>query len=135
MKCGANEHDAVDAAQCAFEELFKKWDTVRNPKAWLRTVAFHIFLRLPVRNERALEDHDQASVLPASTRIELREEEQAVISALHQLPMTQRRVFALHYDKFETREIAEMLQMTEAAVRQNLARARAKLRELLGFTG
>ena len=42
MKCFGDSgmRDAADAAHYAFVELFTKWDTVRSPRAWLRTVAF-----------------------------------------------------------------------------------------------
>jgi hypothetical protein len=39
----------------------------------------------------------------------------------------------LNFDQFETGEIASILRITEPAVRQNLARARARLRQLLGL--
>lgn len=134
MKCGASAHDAAEAAQRAFAELLDKWETVRNPSAWLRKVAFRIFLRMAVDDELPLEPHfDGPGLFSASERIEFREEEQAVLAALRQLPPTQLEVFALYYDQFEIREIAELLQMKEAAVRQNLSRARARLRELLGL--
>jgi RNA polymerase sigma factor (sigma-70 family) len=136
MKCGANEHDAADAAQNAFFALFQQWATVRYPKSWLRRVAFRMFLRQPVTGKSPVQEHHELpGVLSASTRIELAEEEQVVIAAFRQLPATQRQVFALHYDKFTTREITGILQMKEAAVRQNIARARVTLKELLRFTG
>lgn len=54
-----------------------------------------------------------------------------MLSAIRQLPLLQRQVFALRFDQFETKEISAILQITEAAVRQNLARARARLKEFL----
>jgi RNA polymerase sigma factor (sigma-70 family) len=57
-----------------------------------------------------------------------------VLSAIRQLPPLQRQVFALHFDQLTTSEIAETVQITEAAARQNLARARTRLKELLGLT-
>jgi RNA polymerase sigma factor (sigma-70 family) len=134
VKCGISEHDAQEAAQHAFEELFKQWDSVRSPKAWLRTVAFRMLHKAHVKNERLLGGYDQPGALRTSARIELREEADAVLSALLQLPMAQRQVFALYYDGFETCEIADILEMTEAAVRQNRARARARLSVLLRAT-
>ena len=71
---------------------------------------------------------------PAAT-IESLWEKDAVLSAIRQLPLKEKQVFALHYDQFKTGEIAEILQMTPAAVRQNLARARARLKNLLRFEG
>jgi RNA polymerase sigma factor (sigma-70 family) len=133
MKCGASEQDAMDAAHNAFVQLYQQWATVRRPKPWLRTVAFRIFLKMPITGEHPLSaEHDQPSVAPASACLELYEEERAVLAAFRQLPMTQRAVFALYFDKFPIREIAEILQMKEDAVRQNIVRARATLKGLLG---
>jgi RNA polymerase sigma factor (sigma-70 family) len=132
--CGAGDHDAADAAQDAFIELFQKWHTVRRPKQWLRTVAFRKFLQRPVTVRSPLEAcNDSSATLPASVYIELDEEEKAVVAACRGLPMTQRQVFALHYDGFTIREISGMLAMREDAVRQNLARARARLKDHLGL--
>jgi RNA polymerase sigma factor (sigma-70 family) len=133
MKCGATPLDATDAAQNAFVLLYQQWPTVRRPRQWLRTVAFRIFLKMPVTGGQPLgAEHDRATSLPASAHLELQEQEQAVLAAFRQLPVTQRAVFALYYDDFTVREIAEIMPMTEAAVRQNIARARARLKELLG---
>ena len=131
----ADMPDAVDAAHNAFTELFVKWDTVLNPRAWLRKVAFRQMLRQPVKGEYPLDTpHTEPAVLSASAQLELREDEQMVLDALGQLPFTQRRVFALIYDEFSYREIAEIMNMSEAAVRQNAGRARRKMKELLGLT-
>jgi RNA polymerase sigma factor (sigma-70 family) len=136
IKCGANHHDAADAAQEAFLELFRQWQDVRKPRQWLRTVAFRIFLHQPVGNTSPLETaQDIPGPLSASAHFDFREEERLVLDVLNQLPTTQRAVLALHYDQFETRDIAEILGMKQATVRKNLERARATLRELPDFGG
>ena len=134
MKCFAESdmRDAADAAQGAFAELFTKWDTVRSPRAWLRTVAFREMLRKPV--EYPLDVHMEPSVLAASARLELREEEHRVLAALRQLSVGQRQVMALIYDQFSYPEIAEIVDKPEATVRKAAERARAAMKELLGVT-
>jgi RNA polymerase sigma factor (sigma-70 family) len=134
MKCfgESDMRDAADAAQSAFAELFAKWGTVRSPRAWLRTVAFRQMLRQPA--EYPLDAHSDPSVLPASSALELREQEQQVLAALRQLPLAQRQVLALVYDQFSCQEIAEITGKNEAAVRKNIERARAAMREILGVT-
>jgi RNA polymerase sigma factor (sigma-70 family) len=134
MKCfgESDMRDAADAAQSAFAELFAKWNTVRSPRAWLRTVAFRQMLRQPA--EYPLDAHSEPSALPASSALELREQEQQVLSALRQLPLAQRQVMALLYDQFSYREIAEVMGKSEAAVRKNIERARAAMGEILGVT-
>lgn len=136
MKCfgDSDMRDAADAAQSAFTELFANWSAVRNPRAWLRKVAFRQMLRQHARGEYPLEAlRQEPAVLSASARLEIREEEQAVLDALRQLPVAQRQVLALKCDQFSYREIAEIMNTNEAAVRQNVARARSKMRELLGM--
>lgn len=139
MKCGANEQEAADAAQQAFELLLYKWNTVSNPKAWLRTVSIRQLLPALIIKGRTSsldgeeENYAPGTSPPVTTHVELREEERMVLGAIRQLPPAQRKVFALSYDGFRSSEIAEILQMNQAAVRQNLARARATLKELLGM--
>lgn len=136
IKCGANHHDAADAAQEAFLELFKQWQDVRKPKQWLRTVAFRVFLHQPAGNTSPLERaQDISSPLSASARFDFREEEKLVLDVLDLLPTTQRAVLALHFDQFETHDIAEILGMKQETVRKNLERARATLKKLLDFSG
>jgi RNA polymerase sigma-70 factor (ECF subfamily) len=132
MKCfgESDMRDAADAAQSAFAELFTKWATVRSPRAWLRTVAFRQMLRQPA--EYPLDAHSEPSVLPASSALELREQERQVLAALRRLPLGQRQVMALAYDQFSYREIAEIIGKSEATVRKNIERARTAMREILG---
>jgi RNA polymerase sigma factor (sigma-70 family) len=134
IQCGANWHDAHAAAQHALTALYEQWGTVRSPRPWLRKVAFREFIGTRDANERSLEGHDQLAVLCGPADIESLFERDAVLSAIRQLPPLQRQVFALHFDQLETSEIAEVLQISTAAVRKNLERARARLKELLGLT-
>jgi RNA polymerase sigma factor (sigma-70 family) len=135
MKCFSDSdmRDAADAAHNAFVELFTKWDTVRSPRAWLRTVAFRQMLRQNASAEYPLDAlrHEPATA-PASARLELREETQAVLHGLRQLPLAQRQVLALIYDEFSYGEIAQITDANEAAVRKNAERARRRMSELLG---
>jgi DNA-directed RNA polymerase specialized sigma24 family protein len=43
-------------------------------------------------------------------------------------------VLALVYDQFSYREIAEIIEKSEATVRKNIERARAAMRQILGVT-
>ena len=137
MKCfgDSDMHDAADAAQSAFTELLAKWNSVRSPRAWLRTVAFRQMLR---QNASAGYPLDMLRQEPAtgsaSARLEVREETQAVMHGLRQLPLAQRQVLALIYDEFSYSEIAQITGTSEAAVRKNAERAKRRMRELLGST-
>jgi RNA polymerase sigma factor (sigma-70 family) len=135
MKCfgDSDMRDAADAAHHAFAELFTKWDTVRSPRAWLRTVAFRQMLRQNASAEYPLDAlRREPATVPASARLELREETQAVLHGLRQLPLAQRQVLALIYDEFSYGEIAQITGTSQAAVRKNAERARRRMSELLG---
>ena len=137
LKCfgDSDMRDAADAVQSAFAELFANWDAVRTPRAWLRTVAFRQMLRQHASAGYPLDMLDQEPVaVPASARLELREETQAVLGRMRQLPLAQRQVLALMYDEFSYSEIAQITDASEAAVRKNAERARRKMKELLGIT-
>jgi RNA polymerase sigma factor (sigma-70 family) len=134
MRCGSEIDIAEEAAQHAFMELWMHWETVRHPEGWVRKVALRLAIRTfnRVANEDPLgPDCARATGPPAWENIEIREQQRAVLAALHQLPLTQRQVFALHYDQFGTREISEILEMTESSVRKNLERGRRRLRDSL----
>ena len=75
MKCFGDSgmRDAADAAHNAFVELFTNWDTVRSPRAWLRTVAFRQMLRQNASAEYPLDMlRQEPATVPASARLELR---------------------------------------------------------------
>jgi len=137
MKCfgDSDMRDAADAAHNAFVELFTKWNTVRSPRAWLRTVAFRQMLRQNASAEYPLDVlRREPATVPASARLELGEETQAVLDGLRQLPLAQRQVLALIYDQFSYSEIAQIMSISQAAVRKNAERARRRMSELLGIT-
>ncbi|MFE6776663.1 RNA polymerase sigma factor [Streptomyces sp. NPDC057702] len=135
MRYGANPYEAADAAQAAFIEAFRSWHLIESRAAWLRTVAVRMFLRQSPHPEEELTDaapEREVFSSPLETVV-LREQETHVYAALGRLPMKQRQVLAWHMDGFSTSEMAAALGMTSAAVRQNLARARAQLKDHLGL--
>ena len=137
MKCFGDSgiRDSADAAHNAFVELFTNWDTVRSPRAWLRTVAFRQMLRQDASAEYPLDVlRQEPATVPASVRLELGEETRAVLDGLRQLPLAQRQVLALIYDQFSYNEIAQIMSISQAAVRKNAERARRRMSELLGIT-
>jgi RNA polymerase sigma factor (sigma-70 family) len=133
---GASEQEAHDAAQSAFEQAYRVWETIRSPRAWLRTVAVRAHLRSAVRQETPAESlPDRVGELSAMVGAESREQERAVLAALAALPLKQRQVMAWTFDGFAPAEIAVALDTDPAAVRQNLAKARRNLKQLLGIEG
>lgn len=132
VRQGARPHEAAEAAQAAFAEAYAQWETIAHPAAWLRQVALRLFLRQPAHRENlASELPDRPSGVCPLGAVELKEEEARVYAALAGLPPLQRQVMAWHLDGFGTAEIAATLGKTQEAVRQNLSRARARLKDML----
>ncbi|WAZ19719.1 sigma-70 family RNA polymerase sigma factor [Streptomyces cinnabarinus] len=136
---GASWAEAQDAAQDAFTQMCAPGVSLTHPRAWLRTVAWRSWVSQQVKPEDACAEmpEPRASLrwqTPAHAA-ELGEEERRVISLLLCLPAKQRAALAWHLDGFTTQESARAMGTTQAAVRQNLARARAALRQGLGLEG
>jgi RNA polymerase sigma factor (sigma-70 family) len=147
LRChGASEAEAADAVQDAFASALRAADDVRDRRAWpawLRTVAMRSYLRAlagrgGVHSDDApgvsictMADVPDVAVAAGQDSAEVRQQEELVLSLLGELPPQQRRVFALCYEGWSTAEIAAQLDMDQAAVRQNIARARAALRRLI----
>ena len=144
LRClGASQAEAADAVQDAFAHALKAAGQIRDDRAWpawLRTVAVRCYLRSIAARGGRNDDRPAVSVLAMAEVPDLdvtadpaaeaqqRLQEEAVFSLLATLPPQQRRVFALHYEGLSTAEIETVLSMGQAAVRQNLARARAALK-------
>lgn len=136
MRHGATIHEATEAAQAAFSMAFEQWSAITEPAAWLRTVAWRLWLRGRQRREHPVECLPD---LPGGhcpvAAFELSEQQERVYEALRWLPMKQRQAMAWHFDQFSAQETAQHLNTTAEAVRQNLTRARANLRQALTAQG
>jgi RNA polymerase sigma factor (sigma-70 family) len=147
LRClGASPAEAADAVQDAFAHALRAAEQVRDDRAWpawLRTVAVRCYLRSIASRGGLGDERPAVSVLTMADVPDLdvaadpaaeaqsRLQEEAVFSLLATLPPQQRRVFALHYEGWSTAEIAAALTIDPAAVRQNLARARATLKRAM----
>ncbi|MER5935369.1 sigma-70 family RNA polymerase sigma factor [Streptomyces sp. NPDC002054] len=135
MKHGARPQEAVDAAQEAFATAYPVWESIRFPARWLRTVATRLYFRTKLREDLPGELPETGAEFHLPTNIQLSEQEREVYAALSALPPRQRQVMAWFYDRYTVGEIAEELGVTEAAVRQNLHRARVTLKAHLSGRG
>lgn len=136
---GASWAESQDAAQDAFTQMCAPGVTITYPRAWLRTVAWRSWVSQQVKLEETFADLPEPKLglrwqTPAHAA-ELGEEERQVISLLQHLPAKQRAAMAWHLDGFTTEESARAMGTTQAAVRQNLARARAALKQGLRLEG
>jgi RNA polymerase sigma factor (sigma-70 family) len=115
-----------DAVAEAFAQLLGRGDAVRNPAAWVWTTAFRVAGRELQRRHATVPDPPETAFVPAVS-------DQRVLAAIGQLSQRQRAAVVLHYyaDR-PSKEIAEILGSTTAAINVHLFRARKHLRDLLG---
>lgn len=135
MSLGANAEVAADVAQSAFTDAFPLWATIRHPRAWLRRVAERGYYRRGFRETLVESPPERPESLATASDVELRDEARAVLAALAALPPKQRQVMAWCIDGYSPAEIASEIGADPAAVRQNLAKARKNLKQMLGITG
>jgi DNA-directed RNA polymerase specialized sigma24 family protein len=128
-KLGATWEEANDAAQEAMVAALVRWETLTNPRAWVRVVAERKFLRQKVRTDQREElaarpgwGVENSCPLPAES-----EGTQEVLSMIGRLPPAQRRVMAWTYDGYEPAEIAAVFGESAATVRSNLRHARQQI--------
>jgi RNA polymerase sigma factor (sigma-70 family) len=134
---GASWTEAQDAAQDAFTQMCAPGVSVAHPKAWLRTVAWRSWVRQQVKPEDCCAELPEPTLIlqwstPAQAA-EIGEEQRHVIALLLTLPAKQRAAMAWYLDGFTTEESARAMGTTQAAVRQNLGRARTALKTALGL--
>jgi len=132
MRVGATPYEAADAAHEAFIAAIEKWDSLREPRAWLRKVAHRCYLRQTGRRDTPFDPlPDRPGGTCPIAHVTLKEGNQRVLNALAQLPPLQRHVMAWAQDGFSDGEIAQALAMREDAVRKNRSRARLRLQRIL----
>jgi len=130
-----------DAAECAQEALTQalppRWSTIDHPHAWCRRVASRLYARRVATLEEPVEDAEAAGspLLAPGTDLDAFEQRHSVLRLLDRLPSRQRQVMAWTYDGATPSEIAAELQITPEAVRSNLKKARAALRNHLQENG
>ena len=131
---GASRADAEDATQEAMILAWKRWESIREPTAWVRTVAVRTFWKQADRQSNQTEPLDEAAGEAAADPdlgIFAEEQQQQILRLLRGLPTGQRTVAALFYDGLSCEEIAELIGKPPATVRSNLRHARKALREVV----
>jgi RNA polymerase sigma factor (sigma-70 family) len=134
-----------DVAQDVFLSAWRDLRKLREPASflpWLRQMTrnrAHHVLRSRVRERRVLSDRDADVLLEVATDaatpaadLIAREDRVRLADAIEALPDEAREVVTLFYREGRSvRQVADLLDMSDDAVKQRLARARAKLRESL----
>ena len=118
---------ASDAVAEAFAQVLNRGAAVRDPAAWTWRTAFRI-------SAGALKAR-RAGATVATTPLEHVDQygDPDLLAALQRLPDAQRAaVILFYYADLPIRDIAARLGSNSLAVRANLSRGRARLRQLLG---
>ena len=126
-----------EAQECVQEAFVRAWshrgrlDRSRAPEAWVRTTAYRLAVSRWRRATRGRKDPDRA-LQPTPAVPAPNEDQVAVISALRQLPETQRRALVLHHlCDLSVQAVAAETGVAVGTVKARLSRGRAALAELL----
>lgn len=124
-----NDADCADAIQEAIVKAFSKLDTLRQDafaKTWLIKILMNECYAIMRREKKmvSLEDY-----MPEEAAKE-NESYSDLYEAISRLPKEAKIAITLHYmEGYSIKEIAEMMQTTESAVKNRLARARARIKD------
>ena len=129
-----NEQDVQDAIQDTFCRYLEKKPDFRNEeheKAWLIKVATNIcrdMIRFRVRHPKVSIDEVE-NILAAP-------EQRETLKELLELPIKNKTVIYLHYvEGYSIKEIADILGITESAVKSRLLRGRKQMRDMVRMEG
>ena len=142
--CLGDWDDAADATQQVFANVLAKLpgfvDRDDSFRGWLFTIAHHEVGSRQRRRIRRLEEPlaaDDWMEDPAPTPEDLAvcaDDHRRLRALLAQLPVRRRRVCELRLADLTDRQIADILGMSESAVRTAQSRAVERLRDLMGVT-
>lgn len=129
---GGNPHEAEDALSAALVDVFQRWDRIVSPYAYARRAAISNLIKnrqrgLPRVRDRLIEHGAVPGAQEQDLALTAWEDQEWVMQLLDSLPEAQREVLACMIDELTRQEIAQLLGKSEAAVRQNLCAARARL--------
>lgn len=136
-----NPHDAEDVLQDVLVKAHLNWASIcraGNPDAYVRKMVVNAatsFWRRAVRIDRVVDAVGRdpgASAVVGDVAGGLADRDH-LLQLLRQVPARQRAVLVMrHYEGMDDAVIAEVLGITQVAVRSNASRGLARLRELLG---
>jgi RNA polymerase sigma factor (sigma-70 family) len=134
---GASRAEAEDAAQDAMTAAWKQWESIREPDAWVRTVAVRAYLKqVRTRGSRTTLPDELAGQVDGGSDLGIfAEQQQQVLAWLRGLPDGQRTVAALYYDELTCEESAEATGKSPATVRSQLRHARNSLKGMMSTGG
>ncbi len=132
--CCGDSALADDIAQEAYIKAYLSCDSFHNPdkfNAWIFRIAYNTFINHK-RSERIHVDYEEARNVMADASADAQFRYQELYAALNNLPGKERTSVLLFYMQgYSVREIAEIEETTQDAVKQHLSRGRNHLRGLL----
>ncbi len=125
---------ADDIAQDAYLKAYISFDRLNEPdkfKVWIFSIAYNTFISHR-RAAKPLADLDETRNLAAVETSDSSFRYQALYAALNRLPDKERTSVLLYYmEGYSIKEIAEIEETSQDAVKQHLSRGRNHLRGLL----
>lgn len=132
-----NAHDAEEAVQEAFIEVFQNFDKISeiaSPRTRSLVVLITERRAIDMLRAKMRRPTDELSEEPEGVEMPL--PEGSLASAIARLPANYREALLLHYaDGYSLKEVAELMGLTYDAARKLISRAREKLREILREEG
>ncbi|GAA2362535.1 hypothetical protein GCM10010170_058700 [Dactylosporangium salmoneum] len=132
MASGASLYEAEDAADEVMEDIYRRWGTITQPRAYARRAVLNAVAKAKKRDgERVGRTIASGHVTPEAddgTDLCAWENREWVLQHLNTLPPAQREVMAGVVDDLSTAELAEALGKTEPTIRKNLQWARERLK-------
>ena len=144
-KITENEKDAEDVAQETLIKAIDKIDTLKNPEglsAWLKTIANNLSINYLKKNRKfdiVDNSEDMGEEVFEENRVSKKTPEDIVAdkevtdiltNMINKLPREQRiTIFMFYYEELSVKEIAEIMDCSEATVRSRINYARKALRK------
>ena len=132
----SDREKAEDVCQDVFVRLMTTHPVLQpgREKSWLLKVALNRCRDLwrGAWLKRVILGGPTFELIPAPDEFSRRDDQQAMMAAINQLPATFKEVILLHYYQgMNTAEIAQMLELPEGTISSRLSRGRKKLESIL----
>ncbi len=132
--CCGDSQLADDIAQESYIKAYLSCDSFNNPdkfKAWIFRIGYNTFINQK-RSERVFADYEEARNILSEESSEASFDYQKLYSALNKLPDKEKTSVLLFYmEGYSIKEIADIEEVSQDAVKQHLSRGRNHLRGLM----